>query len=110
MIAKEAREVRGLRKSETHADVAELGIVVQHGLHRAFHPHDIEIDLRRHADRRLEQPEKVRPRQTGLPREIIDVAPPRGDALVWVRPPAEFASPASRRSFRGSLSETPATA
>src|SRR6202043_1275580 len=72
IIAEKAGEMRGIGKSEACAELADGNLAMQDGVPRPFHAHDVEIDLGRQADRRLEQPEEMRARKTNLFRQRID--------------------------------------
>src|SRR4029077_13342641 len=49
MITEEAREMCGLRKTEALAEFPERGVLPHPRVQRPFHPHDVEIELRRDA-------------------------------------------------------------
>src|SRR5882724_1232985 len=72
MVTEEAREMRGLRKTEALAKLAEWRVLAHHRVQRTFHPHHIEIELWRDAERGLEQAEKLRAGQAGPPHELTD--------------------------------------
>src|ERR1700748_870416 len=58
--------MRRLRKAELMADVGEARRLIEHRVDRLLHPHDVEIDLRRHADGGFEQAEEVGAGKPGL--------------------------------------------
>src|ERR1700690_4090919 len=60
MVAEEAGKMRRRRKAKLVTDVADARGLIQHRVDRFLHANDILIDLGRHADRGLEQPEEVR--------------------------------------------------
>jgi len=59
--------MRRLGKAELVADFGDGCGLMQHGVDCLLHPHDVEIDLWRYTDGRLEQAEKMRAREPGIP-------------------------------------------
>src|SRR5258708_38929218 len=72
MVTEEAREMRGLRKTEALAELPKRRVLAHHRIQRTFHPHHIEIELWRDAQRGLQQAEKLRAGQAGAPHELTD--------------------------------------
>src|ERR1700761_7149484 len=88
MVAEEAGEMGRLGKAELLADIVDAGGLIEHRINRPLHAHDVQINLRRHADRGFEQPEEGRApparfRAKGIERNVASgFGPHRGCNLA----------------------------
>ena len=110
VVAEEAGEMRRFGKAELVADIADVRGLIEHRVDSLLHPHDIQIDLRRHTDRRLEQPEEMRARQSCIPAQKYRGRHRVRFRTAWRPRPCGYASRRRVRSSPGSRPENFATA
>src|SRR6202021_271295 len=78
VVAEEAREMRWLGETKPCADIADIRGLMQYRVNRLLHPHHVQVDLGRHADRGFKQSEEMRARQSRFPGKGINAGPPAG--------------------------------